>query len=230
MKTNKFKLDTSLFELPYEEQVFSQNGEDGVIKHLLQYTEKKNFVELGWGSGITNNCRNLAENLNFTGATIDMKEPKVKFKQVNHIVKKLKPGDGQYIIDLQGKSPGLFSLDIDSFDYWLLKELLELGYRPDILIHEYNSVLGPKVKMARVHPGPFDKKVNYGATLMAYKELLKEHYTFITVESMGINAFYIRNDIDFKMPEKRLDFKYIQRGDKDYLIKYKMNDSNWRNL
>jgi hypothetical protein len=227
---NKFKLDKSLFQLPYEEQFTSQNGEDGIIKHLIQYTKKKNFVEIGWGKGVTNNCRNLVENLNFTGSTIDMKEPKIKYKQVNHVIKKLKPGDGQFIIDLEGKSPGLFSIDIDSFDYWLLKELIELDFRPDILIHEYNSVLGPEAKIARKYPGPFDKKVNYGASLKAYKSLLSNNYTFITVDSIGINAFYIRNDIDFKMPEKRLDFQYIQRGDKDLLMTYKMNDKNWVNL
>jgi hypothetical protein len=218
------------FELPYEEQVFSQNGEDGIIKHLIQYTKKKNFVELGWGKGFKNNCRNLAENLNFTGSTIDLKASKNKFKQVKNIIKKLKPGDGQFIIDLEGKSPGLFSIDIDSFDYCLLKELIELDFRPDILIHEYNSVFGPQAKITREYPGPFDKRVNYGASLMAYKLLLKEHYTFITVESMGINAFYIRNDINFKMPEKIIKFKYLQRGDKDILIKEKLNDGRWRNL
>ena len=47
-------------------------------------------------------------------------------------------------------------------------------------------------------------------TLTAYKELLAPYYRFVTVESRGVNAFYIRNDIDdFTMPSKTFEWRRI---------------------
>ena len=198
------------FELDYERKVTSQNGEDGILEYLIPYIKNNTFVEIGWADGVQNNCRNLLEHHNFVGHGIDMKKPVIKHPNLTHVSKKIDLNSIDEIISMQGKEPGVFSLDIDSIDYHILKALLEKDYRPEIIVHEYNSVLGPDRKCARVYGAPTNTKNLYGASLTAYKELLAPYYRFVTVESRGVNAFYIRNDIDdFTMPSKTFEWRRI---------------------
>lgn len=206
----KFFIEPERFELPYEKQIYSQNGEDGIFEYIIPFIKNKSFVELGWGNGLTNNCRYLLDKLDFDGVGIDMRDNK-NGKLKKHIRKKIEPDDVKTIMEANPQ-PGIFTIDIDSYDRTLLKNLIVSNYRPEVIVHEYNALWGPDKKMTRSSTcGKYDKVFNYGASLSAYKSLLEKDYTFITVDSMGINAFWIRKDIDFKMPDKVLDFRYNQR-------------------
>ena len=197
------------FELDYERKVTSQNGEDGILEYLIPYIKNNTFVEIGWADGVQNNCRNLLEQHNFVGHGIDILQPAIKHPNLTHVSKKIDLNSIDEVINMQGKEPGVFSLDIDSYDYHILKALLEKGFRPEIVVHEYNSVLGPDRNAIRVYGAPTNTKNHYGASLVAYKELLRPYYTFVTVETRGVNAFYIRNDIEFTMPSKTFEWRKI---------------------
>ena len=123
--------------LPYEKSVYSQNGEDGIIEFLLDYVslDQKNFLEIGWGRGSVNCCKNLAMNHNFTGTGIDRKRQKINVENVNVIVKEITVEHIDYIISLEGNEPTVFSLDIDSYDWHLLKALLLKNFKPKIICH-----------------------------------------------------------------------------------------------
>ncbi len=41
------------------------------------------------------------------------------------------------------KDPDVFIIDIDGIDYYVLRRILELGFRPKTVVAEYNSAFGP---------------------------------------------------------------------------------------
>lgn len=53
----------------FEDRIYSQNGEDGILLSLLDIIGSKShfYVEFGVGSGIECNTKILRERLNFTG-------------------------------------------------------------------------------------------------------------------------------------------------------------------
>jgi len=199
--------------LPYEKSIYSQNGEDGIIEFLLNYVclDQKNFLEIGWGRGSVNCCKNLAINHNFTGTGIDRKVQKIIVGNVDVIVKEITIADVDYIMHLEGKEPTVFSLDIDSYDWHLLNALISKNFRPKIICHEYNSLLGPNISVTRAltKNTPYDKYKLYGASLQAYKKVLSKEYNFITVDSMGVNAFWLRKDFNIPLDYKFYTFKTI---------------------
>jgi len=217
--------------LPYEKSVYSQNGEDGIIEFLLDYVslDQKNFLEIGWGRGSVNCCKNLAMNHNFTGTGIDRKRQKINVENVNVIVKEITVEHIDYIISLEGNEPTVFSLDIDSYDWHLLKALLLKNFKPKIICHEYNSLLGPTLSITRSlnKDTVYDKYILYGASLQAYKKILSSEYNFITVDSAGVNAFWLRKDFnkptnysfyDFKSIDATVDYNNIISNDPQWVI------------
>jgi hypothetical protein len=186
--------------LPYEHRTFSQHGEDGILKFLLTFVDdkNKNFLEIGWGNGTVNCCRNLLENLNFSGTGVDAKTSNISHSNLKTISQFVSLNDVDFLISLEGKTPTIFSLDIDSFDWHLLKSMLDNGFLPKIICHEYNSILD------------YNKRTLFGASLMAFKKILEKNYNFVTVDSSGVNAFWIRRDIEFTRPEQYYDFNFFK--------------------
>lgn len=214
--------------LSYEARVSSQNGEDGILTYLTKFIQNKTFLEIGWGDGTQNNCKNLSVKHGFSGTGIDTTDSKYQAEGFKLLKKRVSVEDVDLIIEQQGESPGVFSIDIDSFDWWILKALLERGFRPEVLVHEYNSLWGPTKIAIRAQDSKTDKQSKYGASLAAYKEILSPYYDFITVNSTGVNAFYIRKDIPFTMPEETIEFQYITTGSaaKKTIEDFKIDD-NW---
>jgi hypothetical protein len=91
--------------------------------------------------------------------------------------------------------------------------MLEKGFLPKIICHEYNSILGPIESISRKYGQDvkYDKRTLFGASLSAYKKLLEKDYNFVTVDSTGVNAFWIRKDVkSYKKPELYHDFKFFR--------------------
>lgn len=91
-------------------------------------------------------------------------------------------------------APVFFSLDIDSYDYWVASALLYRGFRPAIVIVEYNAAIDPDV--ATVPRGAVCEPnfLYFGCSLAAWKKLWVEFgYEFVTVCSAGINAFFVES-------------------------------------
>ncbi|MFA5407112.1 MAG: hypothetical protein WC307_07170, partial [Candidatus Nanoarchaeia archaeon] len=144
-----------------ENKIFSQNGEDGVIAHILDELNIKEgfFVEIGVQNGVECNTRTLLDN-GWKGIMIDNND-----KYISPVLHKT---DGSYL-NIQRKhitaenalavlrmecwgvptDLDLLSLDIDGDDYHVLKTILygTSGdwpvLTPKIIICEYNSQLGP---------------------------------------------------------------------------------------
>ena len=72
----------SNYKLPYEQRVYSQHGEDGIVDHLLSNIKNPTgvCVEMGWGqdrkkarNGLAVNCtQNLVQNKGYRCYAFDL--------------------------------------------------------------------------------------------------------------------------------------------------------------
>jgi len=105
------------------------------------------------------------------------------------------------ILDLMSECPkhiNIFSIDIDSYDWYIVKKVLDSNiYDIDIICTEINSYHDYKYADLIQHRDYVrEGKSNcFGATLYAYKNLLNKYgYSLIYVEDRGVNAFWVKND------------------------------------
>ena len=100
----------------------------------------------------------------------------------------------------------LLSIDVDSIDYWIW-DAVE-GFRPRVVVCEYNSSFGPRrsVTVSRrdgfdpfaLHPSGY----YHGASLTALHKLATARgYQLIGCESAGANAFFVRRDCAGGLPD-----------------------------
>ena len=195
----------------HEFQVFSQNGEDGVIAEIFRRAApvSKTFIEVGVGDGLENcttfllsqgwkgwwveadEAASASIRRHFHGAISDgrlqLVQAAVTAENVNNVLNEAgAPAE-----------PDLLSLDIDRNTYWVWKGLASL--RPRAVVVEYNGHF----------PAGVDWKVNYapdryweghttyfGASLKAYELLGRElGYRLVGCELCGVNAFFVREDL-----------------------------------
>ena len=117
---------------------FSQGDEDGILAEILRRLEIQTgrFVEIGVGPGGENNTRWLAEN-GWYGLWIGQELLAAHPAGVAFLQATVTPATAPSLV---GPTPcGVFSLDIDGNDFWVLKALLESGFQPQIIIVEYNG-------------------------------------------------------------------------------------------
>lgn len=199
-----------LLPATWEFSGFSQNGEDGIIEHLLTgiYNSNKYFIEIGSGNGLENSTGYLAHIKKFSGLQIEGDQDyfndsliiKPWLTEIINCFVNETTIDDIFKMALF-KDPDVFSIDIDGMDYYILKLLLEKGLRPKIIIVEYNSAFGPRKTITI----PYDSSFNmfatahpylyYGVSISGWKNLLHQYgYEFITVETNGVNAFFVKQD------------------------------------
>jgi len=194
--------------ITWEFSGFSQNGEDGIIDYLLSGLKNlsKYFIEIGSGNGLENNTAYLAHIRKFAGIQI---EADIELYDDALITKTWLTETIQYFVNESTvesilekalyKNPDVFSIDIDGMDYYIAKLFLEKGLRPKIMVCEYNAAFGPSRAITLPYNPTFNMFTSghpylyYGVSLAGWKKLLTKYdYRFITVESNGINAFFIQ--------------------------------------
>ena|SRR6478736_2282708 len=194
----------------FEQQVFSQNGEDGAIAEIFRRigTTDRSFVEIGVSEGLENNTTFfLAQG--WKGLWIDGDDSAID-KIKRSFWKPLSTGDLELkraFVNAENVSAllheckvpiefDLFSLDIDRNTYFVWQALNHI--RPRVIVIEYNSVF----------PGDVDWKVEYqpdlvfncttymGASLKAYERLGAEKgYALVGCDLSGMNAYFVRKDL-----------------------------------
>lgn len=179
---------------------FSQNGEDGIIAHLVARQElcAQSFVEIGCGSGKENNTTWLVHN-GWTGTAIDSKLARIEqyreraFIGVAAYCLKVVPTMSDYLLTIFPQRVDVFSLDIDSWDFHIMLNLLHRGFRPSIAVLEYNASFGPDRSICVPYPMRNQvKDIYYGASLTCWHTLMAKYgYRFVTVDSAGVNAIYL---------------------------------------
>ena len=148
----------------YKRNIYSQNGEDGIVLEILKRLKlnPKNrwCCEFGAWDGIHgSNTFNLVKNLNYNAVYIegeknkfkDLLNTRKKFKRiipfnkfVEHKKNSLNSLDKILKKTKISKNFDILSIDIDSHDLAVWKSLKK--YRPKIVIIEINSGLYPGIK------------------------------------------------------------------------------------
>ena len=208
-----------------EVKIFSQSGEDGIIQFILSKIKSKNksFVEFGCENYLESNTRYLLFNNNWKGLIIDadivnIKEVKESYYfwkyELTAISSFINKENIKEIICKYGfdNNLGILSIDIDGNDYWILKELKHI--LPDIIICEYNSLLGEKKSLTLKYDEKFVRahnsfnKINYGASIRAICKLLSDKYILVHGNKFGNNLFFVNQKFKNLIQEKSIDECY----------------------
>ena len=219
-----------------EKKIYSQHGEDGIINFLSDNLKENSnyFVEIGCGDGVENNSRNLFLN-NWSGLVCDnykniyrytnLIKNKIKEEQFNSLAGLIDLDNINILINLiKDKDIAFLSLDIDSYDFFILMELFKNKIYPKILCLEYNCFLPvtTSVKYSKnFNRKEYDKKYGlfFGCSLDSYKALCERHsYSFFSVDTSGTNAFFIlNNNFGHKIKDiLTIDFLYNESYIKAY--------------
>jgi hypothetical protein len=185
-----------------EYRKFSQHGEDGVINYLINFIHlgSKNysgvFVEFGTQNATETNTRFLKEKRKWSGLLMDgfnenltsnLHKENITHENIVRLFKK-------YSVPVEFD---LFSEDTDYADYWIMEQVLT-EYRPKIVVHEVNQ-LPPKLCVTVPKPTNltfWKGTMYYGGNVCAFYCLAQRfNYTMVYCESIGVNCFWLRNDL-----------------------------------
>jgi hypothetical protein len=193
----------------FEFQVFSQNGEDGILHEIFDRVgvTTRSFVEIGVGERENNSAFLLLQG--WRGSWIDSdaqtitainrhyRKP-ISQGRLKTACAKVTADNVQSILTDLGVSReiDLLSIDVDRNTYWIWEALQEPVAR--VVVVEYNATLAPWI----------DWKVDYealrgwngtsyfGASLKAYEILGRRlGYRLVGCDLHGVNAFFVRDDV-----------------------------------
>lgn len=227
----------------FEDKVFSQNGEDGIIREIFKRigTTNKFFVEFGVENGQECNGRYLLESCKWSGVWIDgsldnVKQAKDKFnKYPIEVLDRFITKENILEIFSQAKVPkdlDLLSIDIDGNDYWVWEELRE--YKARVVVIEYNSKYLPHEDWTMPYNPKhiYDGSSYFGASLLSLKKLgEKLGYKLVSCDNMGVNAFFVREDLlgdQFTHVEDDVSYHYCCPKYKNLFFGHPSGSGKWR--
>jgi len=222
-KKNKLKNIEKIEDIEFK--IFSQFGDDGIIQFLVDKLEidyeYHNFIEFGVEDYSEANTKFLLLNNNWSGLILDSSNENIdNIKKKNFFWKFELEAIKCFITkeninsiitnsNINKKKIGILSIDIDGNDYWVWKEINVID--PLIVIIEYNSTFGFEKKISIPYKENFERSnahhsnLYWGASIEALKFLAKQKgYKFLTTNSAGNNAYFIKENIFDKM---KLDLK-----------------------
>ena len=207
----------------YNKKIYSQNEEDGIIEYILQKlkVDYNNYIyiEIGTEDGAECNSRYLREN-GMKGFMFDNMNENLK---INLYKKEINTNNLKNILkefNLLNKQIALFSIDIDSFDYWIFKEALN-NVKSKLFVVERNDNFGCKegffpnekpiiwtwIEELGGNKGQYchteSGLYRSGAGYVSLDKLANE-YNYYRVYSGRVNLYYVHKDDlpdEFEQPE-----------------------------
>tara|TARA_A100001035_G_scaffold280025_1_gene283577 strand:- start:2705 stop:3595 length:891 start_codon:yes stop_codon:yes gene_type:complete len=210
----------------HKENIYSQSGEDGILKKILEniHIKKSNeFVEFGAHDGKTNsNCFNLLENYNYFGLFIE--PDKKRFNELNQNTKSMNCKNINSSISIEGNSTldniltqnnisknfDILSIDIDGYDYQVFESLM--SFNPKIVIIEYNPTIPNDIEY--IQPDNFKRRHGSSAKSII---ILGKNKGYTPIAITDTNIFMLKEEIFDKSNFIELDLNE-SREDKDVKI------------
>jgi hypothetical protein len=187
--------------LDYQKNIYSQNGEDGIIEKILSLLPSTDqwCVEFGaWDGTHLSNTYHLIEHQGYFAVLIEA--DKKKFSQLNDKFKAKKniialnklvgveKNNGLDSILAQTDIPQDFdflSIDVDGNDFHIWKNIC--NYKPKVVCIEYNPTIPTEIEFIQTA----DPSVSQGSSLLSLVILAKEkNYELIAVTSC--NALFVK--------------------------------------
>tara|TARA_B100001250_G_C19807766_1_gene794198 strand:+ start:1747 stop:2619 length:873 start_codon:yes stop_codon:yes gene_type:complete len=161
---------------------YAECGEDGILKYIFTYIDDKHkfAVDIGAAHGYGgSNIRMLVDKYGWDTTEFESRPiRKPKWSRVHPSVKKMMASPDNICEKLlKYNTPeefDLLSLDIDSNDWYVLKSILYGGFKPSVIILEYNPIFNNNQEYVRNLNMRFEKDGTsaYGASLRAFEKLL----------------------------------------------------------
>jgi hypothetical protein len=190
----------------WEFSAFSAAGEDGIVDYLTRRMRdpEYTFLEIGSSDGVANNTAWLAIARKWQGVMVEADAASVRrarstlgwFNPLVELMELMVSEDNldQVLAATPSLRPDVFSLDVDSVDYYLARALLDRGLRPRLCVVEYNSAFGPE-RRCTVNPalvGGDGHRFYDGVSISGWRSFFASHgYRFVGVERSGVNAFFV---------------------------------------
>ncbi len=208
----------------HELQVYSQNGEDGILQYIFSQIGVTNrcFVEFGMGDGRECNTACLSLRSGWQGLLLDGNPSRVA--QAQAFYDRMLGMDQQAVqilsawvtrdnindligASLKEREPDLLSIDMDGNDYWVW-QALEI-VQPRVVVIEYSAVLGWERRRTTPYDPSFVRWEKHpsglyaGASLAALAALgATKGYRLVGCNRHGVNAFFVReNEMTEALPE-----------------------------
>jgi hypothetical protein len=165
----------------HEAKMYSQNGEDGVIWHLLSQIKGvlPYAVEIGvneQGKCLEGNTISLFDTRGWWGLLIDKKIFAMpSYQGVRGVCRHMTTANFACTLDicLVPYHFGILSIDVDGMDYWLWRSLQNTPWRPSVVVIEYNADLPPDHRMTVPYDPDFEWSGSnyYGASAAAMVDI-----------------------------------------------------------
>ena len=232
-----------------EYQVYSQNGEDGVLLNLIKCAKikQKKCLEIGAG-GQSSNILNLNLNFGFDGVYIDGDKNELEIQKSNlsnfihsfkntgsstYMEKMINPDNIEELdAELVFRDFAVCSLDIDGIDFYIFDKILDFNF--PIVVAEYNSLFSVKNK----YSVPFSEKFSrydyhpsqliFGCSLDALNFVAeKKGYSLVYCESNGVNSFFVNNNY---LPNSFVKLSPKEAFKENYKLKNQSKEFDLKNV
>jgi hypothetical protein len=194
----------------FEHQVYSQNGEDGILAEIFRRigVSTRYFVEIGVGDGLENNTVHLLSR-GWAGIWMEgsSKSAAVIRRELNRLIGSKKLTLIESFITRENVSSlleqagvpadiDLLSIDIDRNTFYIWEALAD--YKPRVVVVEYNAIMPPELDWKVQYRADqwYDGSLYFGASLKAFEILGgRLGYSLVGCDLCGVNAFFVRNDL-----------------------------------
>jgi len=193
----------------FEYQVYSQNGEDGIITEIFERIGITNKFFVEFGASVLMNNTTLLLLKNWTGVWIEAVPDITEGIKAKHraLIENKRLLIKNAFVDSENieklfkelnvpEEFDLLSIDIDGNDYWIWKAIE--NYRPRVVVIEYNAKFGPDMKwVMKYNPNHrWSGTCYHGASLKSLEMLgLTKGYKLVGCDFNGVNAFFVRENL-----------------------------------
>ena len=197
---------------PHQWNVFTREGEDGILLHLFLSigNTNKQFIDIGSNDGINSNCANLALHHAWNGIFIDanrealqrgayiyrskLKEAAGRFRFLEQMVT---PETIDNLLQHAGSNtePDLLCIDLDGNDYHIWNAIQTI--RPRVVVTEVQIEKEMQVFVPpyQLEFEPYETEIPKGASVVSMNQLASaKGYSLVAANSGGYNLFFVRND------------------------------------
>lgn len=188
----------------YGKSIGSQNGEAGIIRHIIDVIGEKDQTLIEIGFDKVCNSVDLLSNYGWKGWLIDSDHANVvhgrtRWNRVECIEEHITRENINQILKEHDvpRKVDMLSIDIDGIDYYLW-EAMKTDAR--LVVIEYNASFGPLASCTIEYDPKFNRFDTYssyhGASLTALVHLAhKKKYALVGCEASGINAFFVKRKL-----------------------------------
>lgn len=209
----------------WEYSVYSQNGEDGILRHLTTALgiREGRFLEFGFSVSENNSLR-LALLAGWAGTFVDGNSKAVRIFNRAAETKGIKARARREFVTLENIAAivgragdlDLLSIDLDGNDYHFWEAT---DAAPPIVAMEYNPSFGPSDAVTVPYDPTFIRYEKHwsgfyhGASLAALEKLGKaKGYALVGCDSQGANAFFVLRECRGDLREVRAADAFRDHG------------------